>query len=98
MEILTLISLRQIDTKLFLDLLFSSGFFPLITRPARLTSHCATLIDNIYVNYAANTYDSDIMINDITDHLPFVFSFLGLKVEKNSRSPNHGDVLQKKVD
>ena len=58
----------------------------MITRPTRITSHCATLIDNIYVNYAANTYDSGILINDITDHLPF-FSFLGLNVEKELQKP-----------
>ena len=34
----------------FLDALYSNMFFPLITRPTRLTSHSATLIDNIFVN------------------------------------------------
>ena len=32
----------------FLDVMFS--FVPLITRPTRLTSHTATLIDNIFTN------------------------------------------------
>ena len=30
----------------FLDALYSNVFFPLITRPTRITSHSATLIDN----------------------------------------------------
>ena len=34
----------------FLDGLYSNMFFPLITRPSRITCHTATLIDNIFLN------------------------------------------------
>ena len=34
----------------FLDGRYSNVFFPLITRPSRITSHTATLIDNIFAN------------------------------------------------
>ena len=34
----------------FLDGMYSNMFFPLITRPSRITSHTATLIDNIFAN------------------------------------------------
>ena len=34
----------------FLNVMFSRSFVPLITRPTRLTSHTATLIDNIFTN------------------------------------------------
>ena len=34
----------------FLDGMYSNVFFPLITHPSRITSHTATLIDNIFAN------------------------------------------------
>ena len=37
-------------TSQFLDGMYSNVFFPLITRPSRITSHTATLIDNIFAN------------------------------------------------
>ena len=38
----------------FLDLMFSRIFFPLITHPTRITSHKASLIDNIFTNEPLN--------------------------------------------
>ena len=38
----------------FLDVMYSKMFFPLITRPTRITSHTATLIDNIFSNNMDN--------------------------------------------
>ncbi len=32
----------------FTEQLFTSSFYPLITKPTRITSHTATLIDNIF--------------------------------------------------
>lgn len=34
----------------FLELMYSKTFFPLITRPTRITEHKASLIDNIFTN------------------------------------------------
>ena len=34
----------------FLDMMYSNTFFPLITRPTKITSHSATLIDNVFQN------------------------------------------------
>ncbi len=45
-------------------------FFPLITRPTRITSHTATLIDNIFSNHLENFPFSGLLFTDITDHLP----------------------------
>ncbi len=44
--------------------------YPKITRPTRITSHCATLIDNIFTNDINNNTVSGLLINDISDHLP----------------------------
>ena len=34
----------------FTEQLFTSSFYPLITKPTRITSHTATLIDNMFTN------------------------------------------------
>ena len=54
--------------------LFTSSYFPLITKPTKITHHAATLIDNIFTN---NTEKIDSSINgiifsDISNHLPIV--------------------------
>ena len=57
----------------FLDALYSNMFFPLITRPTRITSHSATLIDNIFVNQFFDSSRSGLLFTDISDHLPIFF-------------------------
>ena len=59
----------------FLDGMYSNMFFPLITRPLRITSHTATLIDHIFVNNFFERSRSGLIFTDISDHLP-VFSIL----------------------
>ena len=56
----------------FLNSLFSYSFWPLITRPTRMISSSATLIDNIFSNNTALKMScvNGIVINDITDHFP----------------------------
>ena len=50
--------------------MFSRIFFPLITRPTRITSHKASLIDNIFTNEPLNQPISGLFMYDISDHLP----------------------------
>ena len=38
------------NTSRFVDMIFSLGLFPLITKPSRITQHSRTLIDNIITN------------------------------------------------
>ena len=58
-------------TKQFHDSLFELGLFPTITRPTRITQTTATLIDNIFVSKKLyQAFDSCIILNDISDHLP----------------------------
>ena len=52
-------------------------FFPLITRPTRLTSNTATLTDNIFTNNLNNFSVSGLMFCDISDHLPIFTLLLG---------------------
>ena len=57
----------------FLDIMYSKTFFPLITRPTRITSHSATLIDNIFQNSLETNLLSSLLFTDISDHLPNLF-------------------------
>ena len=66
---------HHVLTQEFVDNLFSHMFFPLITKPTRLTSHSATLLDNIFTNNPTRKILNGILLNDISDHLP-VFAYI----------------------
>ena len=60
-------------TQHFLNSLLDKELFPTITRPTRITHQSATLIDNIFVSANLHKkYDSAILINDMSDHLPIL--------------------------
>ena len=51
--------------------MMDNGLLPSITRPTRITQQSATLIDNIFISpILQHNFDSTIIINDISDHLP----------------------------
>ncbi len=54
----------------FIDAMYSKGLYPSITKPSRITTHSATVIDNILTNNMTSNLESGLLINDITDHLP----------------------------
>ena len=62
-------------TQEFVDNLFSHMFFPMITKPIQLTSHSATLLDNIFTNNQTRKILNGILPNDISDPLP-VFAYI----------------------
>ena len=64
-----------IDT--FINTMYSVSLFPKITRPSRITSYSATLIDNIFTNHIENKSESGLLIKDITDHLPVFVVYNG---------------------
>lgn len=53
----------------FMDTMYSFSLYPLITKPSRITTHCASLINNIFTNCMEKSLVSGLMINDISDHL-----------------------------
>ena len=59
----------------FLDLLYSRMFFPLITRPTRITANKVSLIANIFTNNPLRPSISGLFLNDISDHSP-IFSLI----------------------
>ena len=58
----------------------SNSLYPLISKPTRITSSTATLIDNIFTNNLELNMNSGILYTDlISDHLP-VFQVTHLKM------------------
>lgn len=65
---------RKITDEL-INTVYSMSLFPLITRPTRITSHCATLIDNIFMNYMLNKTISGLVVMDVSDQLMFFAAY-----------------------
>ena len=60
-------------TRQFINKTNELNLLPTITRPSRITSHSATLIDNIYVSEELHcNFESAILLNVMSDHLPLV--------------------------
>ena len=53
----------------FYESLTGQGFFPMITRPTRLSDDSNTLIDNIFTSNLVKTHISGILTSTISDHL-----------------------------
>ena len=62
----------HVHTAQFVDMMSSSGFLPLITRPTRVTATSATLIDNIFTNNLMDISHSlhGLFITDVSEHFP----------------------------
>ena len=61
------------STNLFLETLNELNLLLTITRPSCITQNMATLIDNIFVSEALHQqFESTILKEDISDHLPLV--------------------------
>ena len=62
---------NHVDSHEFADLMFSHSLIPSITKPTRISSRSATLIDNIFSN---NLQDENVftglLYTDISDHFP----------------------------
>jgi hypothetical protein len=72
----------------FVDSIHSHGLFPTITLPTRVTTHSATLLDNIFINLPITVAISGVIKCDISDHWPvFVvcnYNNLSKKIDKLS--------------
>ena len=70
-----------------MDVFYTLGILPTITRPTRITHSSATLIDNIYIKRCKyDLLQSRIIITDISDHLP-VIACTGMHTTPNTREP-----------
>ena len=71
----------------FTNMMFSSTFYPLISRPTRVTNSSATQIDNIFVNKIEEHYKCGILFTDLSDHLPVFLTSSNLQ-----RLRRHNDI------
>uniref|UniRef100_A0A8C7XUM2 Reverse transcriptase domain-containing protein n=1 Tax=Oryzias sinensis TaxID=183150 RepID=A0A8C7XUM2_9TELE len=72
----------------FISRMYGMSLYPTITRPSRITTQSATLIDNIFTNNIEYTHMSGLMICDITDHLPvFALFDINVKTKKIIKEP-----------
>lgn len=82
------INLQKSESSLssdFLNVLFSTHFYPLMPKPTRTTSTAATLIDNVMVNCLDYKMSSGMLSADIYDRLP-VFQIVYTKPNRISKS------------
>ena len=71
-------------TSEYLESIFSHGFLPVISKPTRVTTSSATLIDHMYTNLVTSSYHSGIIINDVADHFGTFCLFEG-KSKRNKQ-------------
>ena len=74
---------HQTDVSSFYDLVSTHGFRPLILQPTRVTSHSATLIDNIFTNDLQCLSKGGNITCSISDHF-LQFSQIDLFDSRNS--------------
>ena len=65
----------------YLNVLYSTFFYPLIHKATRVKETTATLIDNILSNSLSNCLRSGVLYCDVSDHLP-IFQFSNIKTTK----------------
>ena len=62
------------ETKNYCDSLSSYRCVSFLNFPTRVTSTSSNLIDHLYSNNTRNDIKCKILIHDISDHFPFIFS------------------------
>ena len=64
------------QTNDFIEIMLTNGFLPTITKPTRVSSTTATLIDQIFIKTEtlSPNMTAKIILTDITDHFPTHFS------------------------
>ena len=78
------------ETNAYFNHLITCGFLPTITKPTRITSSSATLIDHIWCN-SMEIFDnkelvSNILIYDISDHLPTMLMYTVKNMKSNDKT------------
>ena len=74
------------NTHRFIEMNLEQELVPTITRPTHITKSTATLIDNILVSQKfCEKFESNILIDDISDHLPTVLTLKGVLANKKDK-------------
>ena len=70
----------------FINLILDLQQLPTITRPTRISSQSATLIDNVIISLRhCENYTSMILLDDLSDHLPCLTVISNLIVNKHNK-------------
>ena len=78
-------------TAQFVEVIFSYGLVPLITKPTRITAHSATLIDNIFTNNTNVLSKNGLIISDLSDHFP-IYSVIA--TDHHSKKGRHHIIVR----
>ena len=77
-------SAKHPQTLEFLKMNLDLDLKPTISRPTRITTKTATLIDNVFLSQRLQyQYTSNILVDDISDHLPSIIRLKNQKKCKN---------------
>ena len=79
----------------FVTQMYASSFYPLITKPTRITKYTATLIDNIFVNNVSKICKKGIIISDLSDHLP-IFCTTNQAFETTTQTEKNKRIVNKR--
>ena len=76
-------SIKHSGTNDFIHSNLDMGMIPMITKPTRIMKSSTTLIDNIIVSEnLCGSYHSNVLINDMSDHMPTICILSSLKTIK----------------
>ena len=78
---------HTLHTETYLDTLLENSFLPLITLPTRIGHNSATILDHICTNISDDSFDSVIIVSDISHHHPvfYIRHFKDKFIEKSRR-------------
>ena len=69
----------------FTKTIYMMSLYPTITKPSRITSHSATIIDDIFTNNMENKIVNRFLVKDISDHLPVFAIYTNHKLMEDSK-------------
>ena len=72
-----------------LNLQISRNYYPVITRPTRVTPLSCTLIDNIFSNRSDEIESTGVITTNISDHYPIFSRVLRPSLTDNALSLNY---------
>ena len=82
----------------FMNQLLSSSFYPLITKPTRITQNSATLIDNILTNNFDQNGVNGVLFSDLSDHLPVFTIEIGNRCNEKRPITLSRDIRKENID
>jgi len=62
------------------DLMYENSFFPKVTKPTRITTKAATVLDHTWTNMLNKKQATGLLVDCIADHLPVLSC---IELEKN---------------